>query len=275
MKPFELAKSVAGLLACSIAAHPAMAYEDIDAEVDEGKGGGFVGLGIAYSTDYEGGDDYEATPAPFGAYHWASGRYIDLGGTGGSENAGRLTFNALTSDTAWEFGPILQYRLERDDVDNSKVDRMSDIDAAVEVGAFLGWQGDRLNLATNFAADVSDEHDGYLWYFEGKYRIPVSDSFTWSLGAHLTWASEDYMDTYFGVKSSDSARSGLSKYSADEGFKDVGMSLTGHYKFTDAWGLAANLSYTRMLNDAEDSPLVDDVGDKNQIGGVVAVTYSF
>jgi len=30
-----------------------------------------------------------------------------------------------------------------------------------------------------------------------------------------------------------------------------------------------------MLNDAEDSPLVDDEGDKNQVKGFLAVTYSF
>ena len=275
MKPFVLAKSAAGLLACSIAAQPVMAYEDIDAEIDKGKGGGFVGLGVAYGPDYEGGDDYEATPAPFGAYHWASGRYIDLGGTGGSENAARLTFNALTNKTAWEFGPVAQYRLKRDDVDNNKVDRMKEVDAATELGAFVGWQGDRLGLSTTLAADVSDEHGGYLWYIEGKYKIPVNDSFTLALGAHLTWADEDYTDTYFGVKGSDVARSGLSKYSADDGFKDTGLSLTGHYKFNDKWGIAANVAYTRMLGDAEDSPLVNDEGDKNQYGGVVAVTYSF
>jgi outer membrane scaffolding protein for murein synthesis (MipA/OmpV family) len=30
-----------------------------------------------------------------------------------------------------------------------------------------------------------------------------------------------------------------------------------------------------MINDAEDSPLVNDAGDKNQYSTVVAVTYSF
>ena len=275
MKPFALAKSVAALLACGIAASPAMAEDDLDTGIDKTKGGGFVGLGVAYKPDYEGGDDYEAIIAPFGAYVWGSGRSIKLGGTSGSERAGRVTFDALTRDTAWQFGPVLQYRMERDDVDNSKVDRMRDIDAATELGAFLGWQGGRLNLSTTFASDVSDEHDGYLWYFDGKYKIPMNDSLTLSVGAHLTWASEDYMDIYFGVKSSDAVRSGLSKYSADEGFKDTGLSLTAHYKFNDAWGIGGLVKYTRMLNDAEDSPLVDDVGDKNQLGAVVAMTYSF
>jgi len=39
--------------------------------------------------------------------------------------------------------------------------------------------------------------------------------------------------------------------------------------------LLGNLGYTRMMNDAEDSPLVKNVGDENQYTGIVAVTYNF
>jgi outer membrane scaffolding protein for murein synthesis (MipA/OmpV family) len=39
--------------------------------------------------------------------------------------------------------------------------------------------------------------------------------------------------------------------------------------------MAGALNYTRLLNDAEDSPLVKKVGDENQWKAVVAVTYSF
>ena len=83
------------------------------------------------------------------------------------------------------------------------------------------------------------------------------------------------MDTYFGVNKRDSARSGLSKYAASSGIKDAGVSVTGFYRFNQTWGLAGLVGYTRMLNDAEDSPLVNDVGDENQMKAVVAVTYSF
>jgi outer membrane scaffolding protein for murein synthesis (MipA/OmpV family) len=83
------------------------------------------------------------------------------------------------------------------------------------------------------------------------------------------------MDTYFGVTGGESFKSGLSKYKASSGFKDVGFGVTGHYMFNQQWGLLANVGYTRMINDAEDSPLVNDVGDENQYSTVVAVTYAF
>ena len=263
-------------MACCVAVTPAMAYDDVGADIDKTKGGGFVGFGLAVNPDYEGSEDYEVIPAPFGAYHWANGRYVNLGGTSGSERAARLSVNLLTNKTAFELGPVLQYRMERDSVDNNKVDKLNKIGSVAETGAFLGWQGDHFGLSTTFAADtVSSEHQGYLWYFNADYKYPVTDSFTLALGAHLTWADEDYMDAYFGVRPKESAKSGLRKFSADSGFKDTGISLTGHYKFNDTWGIAANVAYTRMLGDAEDSPIVEDEGDKNQYGGVIAMTYSF
>lgn len=267
----------AALVALGMTVSPVMAYEEMSNEVGKGDAGGFIGLGAHYSPDYEGGDDYEAGIAAFGRYNWGSGRYVSLGGTSGSEKAVRLRANLVSTDQSdvWEFGPLLQYRLERDDVDNNMVDRLNDVDAATELGVYGGFKSGPWAAGVGFVADVSSEHDGYLVYMKGKYDIVANDSFSMNLGAHVTYADEEYMDTYFGVNGNESVRTGLPVYNADSGFKDVGIGLTAHYRFTKTWGLMGNVGYTRMLSDAEDSPLVDGVGDENQYSGVVAVTYSF
>jgi outer membrane scaffolding protein for murein synthesis (MipA/OmpV family) len=254
-----------------------LAAEDDISEV-AGSGVGFIGLGAAYKPDYEGSDDYEGRIAPFGRYNWASGRYISLAGTAGTETAARVKGNMLRKEgrDGVELGPVLQYRLKRDDdVDNNKVSKMKEVDAATELGAFIGFTSGNWSGDITYATDVSSEHDGSLLYFNGGYRIPVNDKFDMKLGAHVTWADDDYMDTYFGVSGGDSVRSGLKKYTASSGIKDAGVSVTGFYRFNQTWGLAGLLGYTRMLNDAEDSPLVDPVGDENQMKAVVAVTYTF
>ncbi len=241
------------------------------------KAGGFIGLGAGYGPDYEGSDDYEAMPALFGRYNWASGRFIDLSGTSGSERAARLRANLIPESWSgtWTAGPLLQYRLERSDSDDDKVDDMQDVDAATEAGAFVGFKLDRWAATLSFAGDVSDEYNGYLVYLKGGYDLPVNDDLKLTLGAHLTYADSDYMETYFGVNAKDARRSGLPRYSADSGLKDWGLSVTGRYSFTDTWGMLASVGYTRLMNDAEDSPLVDDRGDDNQVKGALAVTYSF
>jgi outer membrane protein len=273
MKTITLSALVT-LLACVVTVPMAMAYDEVSGNI-AAEAGGFLGLGITYRPDYEGSDDYEAGVAPFGRYNMKSGRYISLGGTSGSERAARLKMNVLTKDTSWEVGPVIQYRSKRSDVENNQVDEMKAVPKETEAGAFVGWRTGGLFLSMTGVYDISGESDGTLVYLNGLYRMPLSSRFEVAAGAHTTWASGGYMDAYFGVTSFNATRSGLQQYRPDDGLKDAGVSLIGHYKFTETWGVIGNVSYTRMLNDAEDSPLVKDVGDKNQYTAVVALTYNF
>ena len=273
----SFAVSVSAMALSAIFSVPTMAADEL-AENVEKEGGGFIGLGVISRPDYEGSDDNTTTAAPFGRYVWGSGRYVGLGGTAGSEAAARVSLNLITRDTSenWTMGPLLQYRLERDDdMDNGQVKRMKKVDAATELGAFIAYRSGAWKADLNFAADVSDEHDGYLMYLGGSYDLMKTSTTTIALGVHATYADSDYMDTYFGVNARNVGTSGLPFYKADDGWKDMGASLTGFYRFNADWGMAAKVDYTSMRNDAEDSPLVDGVGDQNQVKGILAVTYSF
>ena len=79
------------------------------------------------------------------------------------------------------------------------------------------------------------------------------------------------MSSYFGIDAADAARSGLDQYSADEGFKDVSFGGAAYRLFD---GGASRLAiYTRLIDDAADSPVVDDVGDENQFFAGALVNY--
>jgi outer membrane protein len=80
------------------------------------------------------------------------------------------------------------------------------------------------------------------------------------------------MSSYFGIDAADAAASGLDEFNADEGFKDVNLLS---YRFLERWSLAVIGTYARLLGDAEDSPVVDDVGDANQFFGGALINYRF
>lgn len=83
------------------------------------------------------------------------------------------------------------------------------------------------------------------------------------------------MSSFFDVDVRDSQRSGLNIYDADSGFKDVGCNIVAVYKWSDKWSVRTSGGFTRLLNDAEDSPVVDDRGDGNQLHvGVMAIYVS-
>jgi outer membrane protein len=83
------------------------------------------------------------------------------------------------------------------------------------------------------------------------------------------------MNTYFSVDSGDAARSGLKEYDADSGFKDVALDLSADYNIYENWSVTGLFQYTRLVGDAEDSPVVDDEGDENQFFAGFLVKYSF
>jgi outer membrane protein len=235
-----------------------------------------IGAGVGVVPDYEGSQDYTAVPIPHFSAQWQNGRYITLDG-----NA--LKANLLANDK-WSLGPVLQYRGKRDDdVDNNRVSKMDKIDAAVEAGAFLGYKLALFHISPNYdswdigaqlVTDVSGEHDGILATARTGYTFK-NDRMSTRIGASVTYADDDYMDTYFSVSASDAIRSGLKKYKAESGVKDVGFDLTLRLKMTENWDIRGAFAYIALLEDAKDSPIVDDEGDSGQFKGSVVVIYNF
>ncbi len=91
-----------------------------------------LGAVVVAAPDYEGSDDYTGAVGPLVNFKFAGDRSFRLLG-----NRGFL--NVLNSKT-WEVGPKAVFRLGRDDVDDSQVDRMRDIDDAFELGGYVKIQ---------------------------------------------------------------------------------------------------------------------------------------
>jgi outer membrane protein len=235
----------------------------------------YVAGAVGIVPDYMGSDDYTFGGAPAGLIKFGSSeRYARLVVT-------ELSVNVLNSRT-WSLGPVLNYRLARDDVDDDAVDRMRDIDGTVEAGLFGGWTwiGDddprhRFTATAEFLYDVGDTHDGYLISAGARYFQPVTRPLTLSIGATVTYGSSDYMQTYFGVDSNNAARSGLSQFSAGSGLRDVRIPVMAIYSLSPNWHLSGGLIYSRLLGDASDSPVVDDRGSSDQLYAGLGVAYAW
>ena len=241
------------LLAFSLFAAPAWAMEHT------------IGLGAGFAPDYEGSEDYQGVPMLLLKGSYDSGRSFNLTGT-------NLRVNVVPSKV-YSFGPVLNYRMKRDDVDNSRVDAMKDVDAAFEAGVYAGVDINSWLLGAEFLTDVSDEHDGTLAQLSAGYRWKATADLTITPKAFATYADENYMDTYFGVNADNRGSSGLPDFEADSGFKDAGVNLVVNYTPWRQWGIMGVLSYSALLNDAKDSPLVDDEGDDKQMYFGLMGTY--
>ena len=227
--------------------------------------GGMVGLGAGVAPDYEGSDHNTGVPMFMLNYNYDSGRFVKLMGP-------NLKVNVL-ANKSYSLGPALGYRMERDDVDNKQVDNMKKVDGALVAGAFGGVDINNFLLGLEVLADVSGNDTGVTAQVTAGYRWKAMPALTITPGIFTTYASSDYMDSYFTVDSKNRGSSQLPNYSADSGLKDVGLNLVASYTPWEKWGVMGLFSYKTLLNDAKDSPIVDDAGDKKQMTVGLMLTY--
>ncbi len=199
-------------------------------------------------------------------HRYDSGRFVKLMGP-------KLKVNLLASKR-FSIGPVLNYHMGRDDVDNNRVDDMDDLDDAIEAGIFAGADLDNVLIGLEYLADVSDESDGYTIQGTLGYRWKATPDLTITPTVFATAADGDYMDYYFGVNSGNRGSSSLPDYNAnDSDWKDVGLNVVANYTPWEKWGIMGIFSYKSLLNDAKDTPIVDDEGNDKQVTLGVMATY--
>ncbi|KQT64409.1 MULTISPECIES: MipA/OmpV family protein [unclassified Aureimonas] len=221
-----------------------------------------LGIGGLVAPKYEGSDNYEVSPYPI-----ISLDYLSI--------PGLFTVGSPTPNTAGGFsiGPSFGYTGEREEP--TELRGLFDVDATYEAGVKVGYEWTYAEI-----------------YGEARYAFGGAEGLVGSVGANLiarptpelelkagplaTFASEDYMDTYFGVTSFEAARSGgrFSAYDADGGFKTVGAAATARYEFRPEWFLNAKGSYETFVGDAEDSPIVK-AGSEDQFTFGVGISKRF
>jgi MipA family protein len=257
-------------------AQPASTGDAIVDPVETAPGQGLnftLGAGAGAAPDYEGSDDYELVPLwnlrIANLYHPST--FVQVIGP-------RLRSNFLPSEH-WRLGLSGQFIKERDDVDNDRVDNLEKVDPSVMLGVvggydFLADPKQHLILEVEARQDVANDN-GFLASVRGLYGRPLTENWRFDALVGSTWASEDYMSSYFGIDAADAARSGLDQFSADEGFKDVSFGGALTYQLFERLSVSALANYTLLIDDAADSPVVDDVGDENQFFAGALVNYRF
>jgi outer membrane scaffolding protein for murein synthesis (MipA/OmpV family) len=232
-----------------------------------------VGAGAGYAPDYDGSADYAAVPlwGLRAGNLYGPSTYVDLFAT-------KLTSNLLPHPHL-RLGPLVEYIPKRGHVENNAVDDLQNVDPALMVGGLLGWDfmdepDQAVGVELQARGDVPNGH-GYLVTPAIRLRRAFAGQLTLAGALVSTYASEDYMSDYFGVDAANAARSGLDRYDADAGFKDAGVDLLLGFGQGPGWRASLIGRYRRLLNDAADSPIVKDEGDRDQYFAGAVVDYRF
>jgi len=103
-----------------------------------------------------------------------------------------------------------------------------------------------------------------------SYPVRVSPRFVVTPTVGMTWGDRKYNDRYFGISPAESLASGLPKFAAGAGIKDVSGMLTAAYRLNERITLSATGGVTSLIGEARNSPLVER---KTQPSAILTLTY--
>ena len=235
-----------------------------------------VGAAVGVLPDYQGSNDYIAGGAPFFRFTLPQTQYyMRLLATD-------LQVNVI-NHPVFRFGPAVNYRFGRnDDVEDNVVKHMKEIDGTMEAGAFVGFEviskddrRQRFLGQIEVLSDVGNTYKGYNVSLSASYWMPVSRPVDIMFGAGLSYADENYMKTYFGVDQEDSDRTGMPVFKASSGLYQARLNAGAVLHLSMQWHVAAGVQYRPLLNDAADTPIVDQHGSKDQVIAGLGLAYSW
>lgn len=238
--------------------------------------GSFGGLGSTWQAGgfvfvtpkYEGSKDYEVRGAPFIAPAGLSSDSSWVQFRGPDD----LRFRVIQFN-GFEAGPLAGWRFDRDDNDASRLRGLGDVDGGLVLGGYAAYDFGFIKPFVSYHHGVTGDDTGALVRFGAETNTRIGAAAVTAY-AGATYADDEFMDAYFSISNAQAlnSRAGLAAYDADAGIKDIYIGLNADLPLTELWSLKLAGKYSRLLDEAADSPIVED---EHQFFGGLGLTYKF
>lgn len=245
--------------AAVLASSPALAQDSDDYRVR-------VGLGAQLQPKFKGADDTEVAPL------WE----LDI-----ARGSNPFRFEApddgfaipLISGKGFSAGPVAKFESSRKNSDvGAPVGKVS---ATFEAGAFAQYEvGEHFRLRGELLKGIGG-HRGLVGALGADYIARDGDRYVFSVGPRLLFSDGRYQRAYFGVDAATAVATGLPVYRPDGGLHAVALTSGLSYQFNPRFGMFGFGRYERLASDAGKSPIVRELGSRNQLSGGMGLSYTF
>ena len=247
-----------------------------------------VGVGVGYNATYSGSDDYAVNILP-----------IVQGSVWGIDINPRPAGLAIDlvpdpeEGVAFSAGPMFRLRSDRtdaEDINDDIVAAYGELDRAFELGGTVGVKFPKLlnpydSLSVNLDAtwDVAGAHDGMTISPSVTYFTPLSRATAASLSLSTTFVDDNFADYYYSVPTINTLLPDpdvLPGFQAEGGMQSYGVNLLlAHDLSGDVTDGGLSLvgigGWSKLVNDAADTPFTSIRGDDDQYFLALGVGYTF
>lgn len=225
---------------------------------------GSIGAGVLVTPDYLGSDDYDTQAWPSVEVRYGDDFYFNV--------RDGLGWNAIRTEN-WTLSPYVGYTFGRDnDGDLSSFEK---VDGGATLGLRVSYDQGPWRYSVSGESAVTGDVNGSEFQARATWRASLDERTFITVGPSVTYSSESWTRSMFGVSAQDSARSGVAAYDPGSGYFRYGMSGTISYALTPVWSLTALAGVSYLSGDAADSPIVDDLGDELQTMVGAIISYRF
>ena len=151
---------------------------------------------------------------------------------------------------------------------------LGEVKRTIEVGGFAEANVlDQFRLRVDLRRGVNG-HEGLVGSLGADQIWRDGDRYTFSIGPRLLYSDSNYQRAYFGVSPEAALASGLPAFSPDGGFHAVAAAAGLQYALAGPLGLFGYARVERLIGDAAKSPVVQELGSRNQIAAGLGLNYT-
>jgi outer membrane protein len=180
---------------------------------------------------------------------------------------------AVVSRDGFSFGPAANLQARRENSDAGAP--VGSVPRTIEVGAFAQYEAtDSFRVRAELRRGING-HDGSVGAIGADRIWREGDRYVFSIGPRVLFSDARYQRAYFGVSPAASFATGLPTYRPGGGVYALAMASGMSYQLNNRWGLFGFGRYERLVGDAAKSPIVRELGSRNQLSGGIGLNYTF
>jgi outer membrane protein len=224
-----------------------------------------VGLGAQLRPEYLGSDQREWAPAP----RFSVAKGDQPFGFGAPDDSFGIR---LIRSGDFSAGPAVKLRSGR--TDSNVGLPLGKVGRSAEIGAFAQHEVSKSFRLRGEVLKAVSGHEGLVGSLGADYVNRDGDKHLFSIGPRVRLADSKFHEAFFGVTAQAAVATSLPAYRPGGGVYAVGLTSSANVALSKDWGLFGYGRYDRLVGDAARSPVVRDIGSRNQFSVGAGVTYT-
>jgi outer membrane protein len=211
-----------------------------------------LAVGAAMQPTFHGSDRYRVTPVPLVIIRWRDTVSLGVEGLSLYWHHNNLRIGGGVN---YEGGRLDHEANGIFSSGDNRLRGLGDVDASVGLRGFVSYKLGPVYLDTSAIKYLGSQNKGVLVNVGASAPMAVTERLIFRPHVGVTWADDNYMQTFFGVSPIQASKSTFPQFRAPAGLEDINGGLTIVYRLNKHWFWGVDATATQYLDHPARSPI--------------------